>query len=335
MSGGAEARAADMVLPDAERVLCVGIGGGGDVVGALAAAQLLERETVLGGLSWERLPVDPVPGPRRIDELLDATPLAAAAALAGPTTRTSSGVLFAESRIAAHLGTDTVLIDPNPGPAVIADGLAAAADHFGCDGILLVDVGGDVLAHGDEPTLASPLADAALLAAGALLVRRGRPVALCVVGAGCDGELTPAEVRARIDEAASHGGLLAELPLSPPGSTSSRLPSPTCRPKRARSRSAARAGSEAPCRSATGGARSSAPRSADGRSSSTSRRASPAPPGSRSSCSTPRISKPQTGAWPSAESPPSWPGSGRSRPADRPATGSRPVDGRGISPRRW
>lgn len=217
MSGGAEARAADMVLPDAERVLCVGIGGGGDVVGALAAAQLLERETVLGGLSWERLPVDPVPGPRRIDELLDATPLAAAAALAGPTTRTSSGVLFAESRIAAHLGTDTVLIDPNPGPAVIADGLAAAADHFGCDGILLVDVGGDVLAHGDEPTLASPLADAALLAAGALLVRRGRPVALCVVGAGCDGELTPAEVRARIDEAASHGGLLAELPLSPAG----------------------------------------------------------------------------------------------------------------------
>jgi hypothetical protein len=217
VSGDAEARAADMVLPDAERVLCVGIGGGGDVVGALAAAQLLSRETVLGGLSWERLPVDPIPGPRRIDELVDAMPIAAAAAVAGPTTRTSSGVRFAESRIAEHLGTKTVLIDPSPGPAVVADGLAAAADHFGCHGILLVDVGGDVLAHGDEPTLASPLADSALLAAGALLVRSGRAVALCVVGAGCDGELTPAEVRARIDEAAAHDGLLAELPLSPTG----------------------------------------------------------------------------------------------------------------------
>ncbi|WP_320672775.1 DUF1152 domain-containing protein [Patulibacter defluvii] len=216
-SGGASDRAATAVLPDAERLLCVGIGGGGDVVGALAAAQLLGREAVLGGLTWERLPVDPVPGPRRIDELVDAAPLSPTAALATGETRTATGVRFAESRIAEHLGATTVLIDPTPGPAAVADGLDTAAERLGCDGIVLVDVGGDVLAHGHEETLGSPLADAVLLAAGALLARRGLAVAAAVVGAGCDGELTPDEVAARIAEAAEHGGLLADEPLSPAG----------------------------------------------------------------------------------------------------------------------
>jgi hypothetical protein len=57
-------------LGSAGRVLAVGIGGGGDVVGALAVAQLarlLGSQTVVGGLSWERNPIDPHAGPRRID----------------------------------------------------------------------------------------------------------------------------------------------------------------------------------------------------------------------------------------------------------------------------
>jgi hypothetical protein len=216
-SGGASDRAATTVLPGAQRLLCIGIGGGGDVVGALAAAQLLGRETVLGGLTWERLPVDPVPGPRRIDELVDAAPLSATAALVTADTRTATGVRFAESRIAEHLDAVTVLVDPTPGPAAVADGLAGAAERLGCDAILMVDVGGDMLAHGHEETLGSPLADAVLLAAGALLVRRGIAVAAAVVGAGCDGELTPDEVAARIAEAGEHGGVIADEPLSPAG----------------------------------------------------------------------------------------------------------------------
>lgn len=215
---GGAAGAASQVLPTATRVLAVGIGGGGDVVGALAAAQLLGRPFVLGGLTWERLPFDPVPGPRRTDELRDAEVLHPAAALAGPDTRTPGDVPFGESRAAAQLGAPVVLIDPNPGPAVTAEGLAAAAARTGCDGVLLVDVGGDVLAHGDEGGLGSPLADAVLLAAGAHLeARGGLPVALAVVGAGCDGELTPDEVAARVAEAEAHGGLLARAPLDPAG----------------------------------------------------------------------------------------------------------------------
>ena len=67
--------------------------------------------------------------------------------------------------MAAFLGEPVVLVDPNPGPAAIAAGLDAAAAQLDCDLVVLLDVGGDVLAHGHEPGLASPLADAIVLAA--------------------------------------------------------------------------------------------------------------------------------------------------------------------------
>ena len=47
--------------------------------------------------------------------------------LAGPETRTVDGAVFAESRMAEHLGEDTVLVDVGSGPTAIADGLAEAA----------------------------------------------------------------------------------------------------------------------------------------------------------------------------------------------------------------
>jgi hypothetical protein len=174
----------------------VGIGGGGDVVGALAAAELL-GDAIVGGLTWERRPVDPIPGPRRLDEIVNATRLNDAVALAGPGTAGPGGFLFCESHVARATGERTVLVDPGPGPRAIARALDDAAGQLGCGRIVLLDVGGDVLAHGDEPGLASPLADAVLLACARFL--RTPPVA-AVFGAGCDGELTPGEVRARLDE---------------------------------------------------------------------------------------------------------------------------------------
>ena len=54
----------------------------------------------------------------------------------------------------------------------------------------MVDVGGDVLARGDEPGLRSPLCDAIMLAAAARLAAAGTPVLLGVFGVGCDAELT-------------------------------------------------------------------------------------------------------------------------------------------------
>jgi len=48
----------------------IGMGGGGDVVGALATARLCQSfgaEFRLGGVAWERFPIAPYPGPRSID----------------------------------------------------------------------------------------------------------------------------------------------------------------------------------------------------------------------------------------------------------------------------
>ncbi len=199
-------------LGDAERVLAVGIGGGGDVVGALVVAELaslLGTPAIVGGLTWERRPIDPAPGPRRIDELSpDARRINAWTALAGPETTGPGGFRFAESGMARHLGEPVLLLDPTGGPAAVADGLADAAHTLGCDTIVLLDVGGDVLAHGDEAGLASPLADAVCLAAAPALAATGITTLLALFGAGCDGELTPGEVAERVAEVARAGGQL-------------------------------------------------------------------------------------------------------------------------------
>jgi hypothetical protein len=233
------------VIPDplreAKRPLCLGIGGGGDVVGALATAEHCRIEygarPVLGGVTWERRPIDPDPGPRGADEIEGARPIgsdadpeqrapaererrapASAVLLANANTRVrSNGVRFAEARMAELLGEETVLVDANHGPAAIAAGLADAAADLGCDLVVFVDVGGDVLAHGEEPGLASPLCDAVLLAAAVRMAARPSPRVLgAVFGIGCDGELTPDEVLARIEEVERGGGFLGRLPISEP-----------------------------------------------------------------------------------------------------------------------
>jgi hypothetical protein len=194
-------------------VLCVGIGGGGDVVGALSAAGLAAAAgapAVLGGLTWERRPIDPLPGPRPLADVTGVDLIDEAAALAGPRAGGPGGFRFAEGRMAELLGESTVLVDPTGGPAAVARGLARAADALSCDVVVLLDVGGDALAHGDEPGLSSPLADAIVIAAAPALAAAGFTVLGAVFGVGCDGELTPDEVLARLAEVRAAGGDLGD-----------------------------------------------------------------------------------------------------------------------------
>jgi hypothetical protein len=187
-------------------------------VGALASALLCERlgtPAVLGGITWERGPIDPHPGPRRAAEIVEAQPLGPGVVLAGPSTRTAEGVVFAESRMAAFRGEKTVLVDPNTGPGAVADGLEAACEKLGADLVLMVDVGGDVLGDGSEPGLASPLCDAVMLAAGVHLQRRGHRVLAAVFGPCCDGELTIDELLDHLARIAAAGGLLGSEGMSP------------------------------------------------------------------------------------------------------------------------
>jgi hypothetical protein len=193
------------------------MGGGGDVVGALALTELVEdlgTEWELGGVAWERSPIDPRPGPRSLAEIEGGKPLGSAAVLAEAETTSSDGVHFSESRMAEHLGKPTVLLDITGGPAATSRGIGEAARELGCDAVVFVDVGGDVLAHGEEPGLASPLCDAIVLAAAARLDPELSAIA-AVYGPGCDGELTAAEVLERIGDLGTGGALLGAWALTP------------------------------------------------------------------------------------------------------------------------
>ncbi len=214
-------RDAELMLRRASRPLVIGMGGGGDVVGALATAELARvydsADPVLGGLTWERRPIDPVPGPRRVSEVEGGRELAPGIILAGAQTRVRGReVYFAESRMAEFLGQPTVLVDIHDGPAAIAAGLRGAASQLGCDLLVFVDVGGDVLARGDERGLRSPLCDAIMLAAAERLARGGQQVLLGIFGIGCDAELTAREVLARLAEVAAVGGVCGARGLTEP-----------------------------------------------------------------------------------------------------------------------
>jgi hypothetical protein len=212
-----------------DRALLIGMGGGGDVVGALGVSSLLDElgaEWTLGGVAWERSPIDPRPGPRSLEEIRGGRPCGSAAVLSEGGTTSLDGVEFSESKMATHLGKPTLILDITRGPAALATGLAEAAEELGCDAVVLLDVGGDVLAHGNEPGLASPLCDAIVLSAGLFLARGAArteaapegwdgDVLGAVYGPGCDGELTPEEVLERLTELQSAGALLGAWGLTP------------------------------------------------------------------------------------------------------------------------
>jgi hypothetical protein len=212
---------AELILRRARWPMVIGMGGGGDVVGALATAEFARlydgADPTVGGLSWERRPIDPVPGPRAADEIECAEELAPGVLLAGPGTKVRGREMyFSESRMAEFLGEQTLLVDVHPGPAAIADGLGQAAISLGSDLIVFIDVGGDVLAQGDEPGLRSPLCDAIMLAAASKLGAAGHAVLLGVFGIGCDAELTPEEVLARLALVAAARGLWGARGLTEP-----------------------------------------------------------------------------------------------------------------------
>ena len=211
---------ADAQLAAARRPVVLGIGGGGDVVGALATAEAARlhhgARPMLGGVTWERRAVDPEPGPRAADEIDGARELAPGVLAAGPDARVRrSGVRFAEGRMAGLLGEDTLLVDPGRGPASIAESLGEVLTRLDADLTVFVDVGGDVLAHGQEAGLGSPLCDAVMLAAADRLAGAGHRVLGGIFGLGCDGELSVPEVLDRLAELAAAGGLAGARGITP------------------------------------------------------------------------------------------------------------------------
>ena len=199
------------IIRASSRALVIGVGGGGDVVGALACGRFLEfcgLEFFLGGLTWERAVYDPIPGPRRLSEVENVRALHNYAWLANPDTRTNTGVYFAESKMAAATNREVLLVDINGGVQGVVAGLEAAMNELDADLLVGLDVGGDSLAEGREAGLRSPLADSVVLAAFAELEKRERRALWGVFGYGSDGELSADEIEVALSKLAAAGGLL-------------------------------------------------------------------------------------------------------------------------------
>ncbi|MGH7887112.1 MAG: DUF1152 domain-containing protein, partial [Candidatus Binatia bacterium] len=206
------------IIRASKHALVIGVGGGGDVVGALAAARFFEfcgLEFTLGGLSWERNAYDPIPGPRKLSETKNVRALHPYAWLANPISQTSTGVPFAESNMSAVIEREVLLVDINGGVKGVVDGLEVAIKELNTDLLVGLDVGGDSLAEGYEPGLRSPLADSIMLAAFAELAERGQRTMWGVFGYGSDGELTVDEIELALQKIAAAKGLLGAWSLTP------------------------------------------------------------------------------------------------------------------------
>jgi hypothetical protein len=206
------------IIRATKHALIIGVGGGGDVVGALAAARFLEfcgLQFTLGGLSWERNVYDPIPGPRKLSETKNVRALHTHAWLANPQSQTSTGVPFAEARMAAVIKREVLLVDINGGVHGVVDGLEVAMKELNADVLVGLDVGGDSLTEGYEPGLRSPLADSIMLAAFAELEKRGRRTLWGVFGYGSDGELSIDEIEIALSKLAAANGLLGAWSLTP------------------------------------------------------------------------------------------------------------------------
>jgi hypothetical protein len=175
--------------------LIVAAGGGGDAVAAAmldAAIYGDEDQAVILTYAWDRLLIDPVPGPRGPHNFTGLQPMTRAVwtvpAEAQPIAPAGSTL----PRLAAELPHTFALIDPRHGAEGITRQLEELIGHLSPASIDLLDVGGDILARGDEPTLKSPLADALTLAA---CCQVNASVLLLIAGPGLDGELPADDLR--------------------------------------------------------------------------------------------------------------------------------------------
>lgn len=209
------AKSLETLVDEANYALVIGIGGGGDVIGTIPTARYLRwlgLNTLLGGTTWERYVVDPEPGPRRMDEIVDIKLLSDTVGLANSKTQTTKGIRFTESIVAEVLGAETMLVDLNQGVQGIISGLNEAMEKLGIDLFVGIDVGGDVLAEGTEQGLYSMLSDSMMLAA---MVNLKAPAVLGVLGYGSDGELGFQRLNETIARIASYGGLVGARGLTP------------------------------------------------------------------------------------------------------------------------
>lgn len=178
----------------------VAAGGGGDAITAAAlgpALGLTHERPVVMTYAWDRLIIDPLPGPRSASDFTGLRQLGPDVLEILPSTKPIPPAGSTLPRLAAELACQLLLLDPTEGAVGMARQIQAAADHFNADSIALVDVGGDSITDGNDEGLRSPLADLLAVAACSIV---DRPAQLIVPAPGIDGELPEPTVIERIQQ---------------------------------------------------------------------------------------------------------------------------------------
>lgn len=167
----------------------------------MLARQWPDRGPVaIASWSWDRLLVDPVPGPRSPGDFRGLEPVGRRNHRITPGTQARPPTGSTLPRLSAAVGPELYLLDPGGGARGLSAQLAELVDLLEAGTITVVDVGGDILGRGDEAELRSPLADALVLAAA-------EPAwELVVAGPGLDGELPQDLVRRRCRRMAGASG---------------------------------------------------------------------------------------------------------------------------------
>ncbi|MEU6892644.1 DUF1152 domain-containing protein [Streptomyces sp. NPDC046557] len=168
--------------------LYVAAGGGGDPIGALIAARTITVDPappLIATYAWERPEVDPTSTPLGEGDFTGLARGAGGAAAFTSATRPRLPAGSTLPELARDLPARLLLLDPARGLSRLSRQVASIAEAAG-GRIRIVDIGGDILTHGDEPTLRSPFGDALTLAACHLT---GIPTTVYVAGPGLDGEI--------------------------------------------------------------------------------------------------------------------------------------------------
>ncbi|MEU3601605.1 DUF1152 domain-containing protein [Streptomyces sp. NPDC006798] len=175
--------------------LIVAAGGGGDAVAAVmtdAALYGTGDPAIVLTYAWDRLLIDPLPGPRSPADFTNLAPLTPNVSVVTAESRPVPPAGSTLPRLAREVPQTIGLIDPRYGAEGVLRQLTEVVERLRPESIDVLDVGGDILARGDEAALRSPLADALVLAA---CHRLGAGVRLLVAGPGLDGEVTAGELR--------------------------------------------------------------------------------------------------------------------------------------------
>ncbi len=180
----------------------IGAGGGGDVLSAYFVGLILKKEFnsdfVCGGAIWERYRFDKKPGPRSIDEILNARRINDCLAWM-KNALLPNGFKPAVAEIAEIAG-DAIGVDITK-PNKIAKSIKDFCYSNGLQPVG-VDAGGDILARGKEKVF-SPLCDSIMLCA---LAEMKAPIA--ITGFGSDGELSRDEIEKYLSELAELDALI-------------------------------------------------------------------------------------------------------------------------------